>query len=85
MSDNLTNDGTVFIDGVQAGTVFYWLTLVEEPGSIIAEGCISASEELMLRIAASEQVKLQLDDGPTFALEIEGGASGTRWIRLSKL
>ncbi len=85
MSDNLTNDGIVFIDGVQAGTVFYWLTLVEEPGSVIAEGCISASEEFMLRIAASEQAKLQLDDGPTFGLEIEGGASGTRWIPLFKL
>jgi hypothetical protein len=39
----------------------------------------------MLHIAASEQVKLQLYDGPTFALEIEDGASGTRWIWLSKL
>ncbi|MGM4906874.1 hypothetical protein AB8B21_02565 [Tardiphaga sp. 866_E4_N2_1] len=85
MSDNLTNDGTIFINDVEAGTVFYWLTLVEEPGSVIAEGCISASEEFMLQIAGSERVKLQLDDGPTFALEIEGGASGTRWIRLSKL
>jgi outer membrane protein assembly factor BamB len=85
MSDDLANDGTVLIGDTEAGTVFYWLTLVEEPGSTIAEGCISGSEEFMQRIASAEQVKLRLDDGPTFSLVTDGGAGGSRWVRLFKL
>jgi hypothetical protein len=85
MSDDLANDGKIFIGGAEAGTVFYWLTMVEEPGPVIAEGCISGSEDFMQTIAASEQVRLQLDDGPTFALVTDGGATGSRWVRLFKL
>jgi hypothetical protein len=85
MTDDITDDGTIFIGDTEAGKVFYWLTLTEEVGPLVAEGCISGSEEFMNRIARSQQVRLQLENGPTFALITDGGATGSRWVRLFKI
>lgn len=85
MSDDLANDGKIFIGDSEVGTVFYWLSISEEPGPLVAEGCISGSEEFMQKIERSEQVKLLLDDGPLFSLVTDGGTSGTRWVRLFRL
>jgi hypothetical protein len=85
MSDNLTDHGTIFIGQTEVGKVFYWLSLAEEAGSVVAEGCITGSEDLMQRIEAAEQVRLQFDDGPVFAVVTDGGAGGTRWVRLMTL
>ena len=85
MGDNLTDKGTIFIGTNEVGQVFYWLSLAEEAGPIVAEGCITGSEDLMQRIERSEQVRLRFDDGPLFALVTDGGTGGTRWVRLMTL
>jgi hypothetical protein len=82
MSSDLTENGTIFIADIEAGSVFYWLTLQDQPGSLVAEGCITGSEELMKRIAQSRQVKLEFAGGAIFSLITDGGAGGTRWVRL---
>lgn len=82
MTENLTDRGTIYIGAVEAGTVFYWLSLEEEPGPFVAEGCITGSEELMRRIDTAEQVRLRFDDGPVFAIVTDGGKDGSRWVRL---
>jgi hypothetical protein len=82
MTDNLTANGTIFIGSTEVGQVFYWLSMEEEPGPVVAQGCITGSEELMQRIEGAEQVRLQFDDGPVFAVITDGGTGGTRWVRL---
>ena len=47
MDDELTGDGMLILDGENIATVYYWLTVVPEPGAIIAEGSITGSEDLM--------------------------------------
>ena len=49
ISDDISGNGAVVIDGAQGETVYYWLTIVPKPGSLIAEGSISGSEELCER------------------------------------
>lgn len=85
MADNLTDNGTVLIGNTEVGKVFYWVSLEQEPGPVVAEGCITGTEELMLQIEAAEQVRLQFDDGPVFGVVTDGGNNGTRWVRLFKL
>ena len=82
MTDDLTNNGTIFIANVETGRVFYWLTLIEEPGPLIAEGCITGSESLMLAIEAADRVTLQFHEGPMFSVTTDGGTGGSRWVRL---
>ena len=85
MTDDITDNGTIFIGESEAGKVFYWLTLAEEVGPLVAEGCISGTEEFMERIDKSQQVRLQLENGPAFSMITDGGASGSRWVRLFNL
>ena len=85
MSGNLTDNGTIFIGAEEAGKVFYWLSLEEEPGPVVAEGCITGSEELMQRIEAAPEARLQFDAGPIFNVVTDGGSGGSRWVRLLKL
>jgi hypothetical protein len=46
MNDELTGDGMIILDGESIATVYYWLTVVPEPGAVIAEGSISGSEDV---------------------------------------
>jgi len=82
LSDDLTAHGIIFIENVEMDRVFYWLTLSEESGPLIAEGCITGSENLMRNIEAGERVVLQFDDGPSFSVMTDGGTGGSRWVRL---
>ncbi|MDB5657310.1 MAG: hypothetical protein JWQ94_4923 [Tardiphaga sp.] len=82
MSDDLTAQGMIFIGKVGTDRVFYWLTLSDEPGTLVAEGCITGSEDLMRKIEVSEHVVLQFDDGPTFSVTTDGGTGGSRWVKL---
>lgn len=82
MTDDLTNNGTIFIADIETDRVFYWLSMVQDPGPLIAEGCITGSEKLMQAIEAAETVALQLHEGPVFALTTDGGTGGSRWVRL---
>jgi hypothetical protein len=36
MSDELSGDGMIILDGESIATVYYWLTVVPEPGAVIA-------------------------------------------------
>jgi hypothetical protein len=82
MSTDLTENGMIFIADVEAGRVFYWLTLQDQPGALVAEGCITGSEELMKRVEQSCQVKLEFAGGAIFSLITDGGTGGTRWVRI---
>jgi hypothetical protein len=68
MSDELSGDGMIILDGESIATVYYWLTVVPEPGAVIAEGSISGSEEVMRRIKKAGAAKLALVEGPTLTL-----------------
>jgi hypothetical protein len=81
MIDDLSGNGVVLIAGEEVGVVFYWLTMAEEPGPVVAEGSISSTEELMLQIYQAEEAQLRLEDGPIVRLVCEGGSSGTRWVK----
>jgi hypothetical protein len=50
MNDELTGDGMLILDGESIATVYYWLTVAPEPGTVIAEGSITGSEDLMKRL-----------------------------------
>jgi hypothetical protein len=41
MSDDISGNGAVIIDGAEAATVYYWLTISLKVGPPIAEGSIS--------------------------------------------
>jgi hypothetical protein len=68
MSDELSGDGMIILDGESIATVYYWLTVVPAPGAVIAEGSISGSEEVMRRIKKAGAAKLALVEGPTLTL-----------------
>jgi hypothetical protein len=82
MSDDLTAHGMILIGNAETDRVFYWLTLSDGPGTLVAEGCITGSEDLMRKIEVSERVVLQFDDGPSFSVMADGGTGGSRWVRL---
>jgi hypothetical protein len=81
ISDDISGNGAVIIDGAEAATVYYWLTISPKAGPLIAEGCISGSEELMRSIKKAETAKLVLEDGLTVVIRCRGGHSGTRWVK----
>ena len=81
MNDELSGDGMIILDGESIATVYYWLTVVPEPGAVIAEGSISGSEEVMRRIKKASAAKLALVDGPTLTLRCHGGRGGVRWVK----
>jgi hypothetical protein len=81
MNDELAGDGMLILDGESIATVYYWLTVVPEPGSVIAEGSITGSEDLMKRIKKASAAKLALVDGPTVTLRCYGGRGGVRWVK----
>jgi hypothetical protein len=51
MADVISGTGTIILDGTGiADAVAYWLTISEEPGAVVAEGSISASEDLLRKV-----------------------------------
>jgi hypothetical protein len=81
MTQDLSGDGMIIIDGQNVETVYYWLTVVPEAGPVIAEGSISGSEGVMRKIKNAKVATLTLVDGPTVALQCHGGRNGMRWVR----
>jgi hypothetical protein len=81
MEDELTGDGMLILDGGITATVYYWLTVVPEPGAVIAEGSVTGSEDLMRRLKKATAAKLALVDGPTVILKCYGGRGGVRWVK----
>ncbi len=81
ITQELSGDGMIIIDGQNVETVYYWLTVVPEAGPVIAEGSISGSEEVMRKIKDAKAARLTLMDGPTVALRCYGGRNGTRWVK----
>ena len=82
MADVISGNGTVILDGSRIeDTVFYWLTISDEPGEVIAEGSISASENLLRRVKSAQRALLALEDGPPVVLKCRGGRNGTRWVK----
>jgi hypothetical protein len=81
MTQELSGDGMIIIDGQIVETVYYWLTVVPEAGPVVAEGSISGSEGVMRKIKNAKLAQLTLMDGPTVALQCHGGRNGTRWVR----
>ncbi len=84
ITDELTGDGMIIIDGRDVALVPYWLTLAPEPGPLIAEGSICGPETLMRQLKKAKAVKLALEDGPTVTIQCGGGHSGTRWVKAMK-
>jgi hypothetical protein len=81
ISDDISGNGAVLINGTEVDTVYYWLTIVPEAGELIAEGSISGSEDLMRKIKNAEVARIELEDGLTVVLKCQGGRSGTSWVR----
>ena len=82
MADVISGNGTIILDGcgVEDG-VSYWLTISDEPGNLVAEGSISASEDLLRKVKAANRATLALEDGPPLALKCVGGRNGVRWVK----
>jgi len=51
--------------------VLYWLDTCEEPGDLVAEGSIHASEELMRKVKKAKRAILKPEAGPSLALKRE--------------
>ena len=82
MFDVISGNGTVILDGNGVeDVVFYSLTISEEPGNVVAEGSISASEDLLRKVKAVNRATLALEDGPPLALKCVGGRNGVRWVK----
>lgn len=81
ITDEISGDGMIIIDGQTVETVYYWLTVVPVAGPVIAEGSISGSEAVMRKIKNAKDAKMTLTDGPTVALRCHGGRNGTRWVK----
>ena len=81
ITQDLSGDGVVIIDGQNVETVYYWVAVVPEAGPVIAEGPISGSEGVMRKIKNAKVATLTLMDGPPFALQCHGGRNGTRGVR----
>jgi len=80
-TDELSGDGMIVLDGENVEKVYYWLTVIAEPGNVIAEGSISGPEDVMKMIKKAKTAKLTLVDGPTLTLRCHGGKNGTRWVK----
>ena len=82
MFDVISGNGTVILDGNGVeDVVFYTLTISEEPGKVVAEGSISASEDLLRKVKKANRATLALEDGPPLALKCVGGRNGVRWVK----
>lgn len=81
ITDEISGDGMIIIDGENVEVVYYWLTVVPKAGRVIAEGSISGSEEVMKKVRNATTAKLTLMDGPTVKLRCHGGRNGTRWVK----
>ena len=81
MADVISGNGTIILDGSGVeDAVSYWLTISDEPGNLVAEGSISASEDLLRRVKKANRATLALEDGP-LALKCVGGRNGVRWVK----
>lgn len=81
LTNDLSGDGMIIIDGAEAEVVYYWLTVVPETGEVFAEGSISGPEHLMKQVKKAGKAGLSLHHGPTVRLECAGGKNGVRWVR----
>jgi hypothetical protein len=82
MADVINGTGTIILDGTGvADAVAYWLTISEEPGAVVAEGSISASEDLLRKVNKADRATMALEDGPPLALKCVGGSNGVRWVK----
>jgi hypothetical protein len=82
MADVISGNGKIILDGSGVeDAVFYWLTISDEPGKLVAEGSISASEDLLRKLKKAKRATLALEDGPPLALKCEGGRNGVRWVK----
>ena len=82
MADVISGNGTILLDGSGVeDAVFYWLTISDEPGNLVAEGSISASEDLLRKVKKANRATLALEDGPPLALKCVGGRNGVRWVK----
>jgi hypothetical protein len=79
--DELSGEGTIIIGGQEAGSVYYWLTIVPVAGPLVADGTITGREEFIRRVVNATGPKLVLQDGPVVTLQCEGGATGDRWVK----
>lgn len=79
--DELSGNGTIIIDGEEAGAVYYWLTIVPIAGFVVAEGSIIGPERFMRKVMKATVPKLVLQDGYVVTLQCEGGATGVRWVK----
>ena len=86
MADVISGNGAIIIDGRGAeDAVFYWLTIMDEPGELVAEGSISGPETLMRQIKKARLVTLALESGPPLALRSAGGRNGVRWVKAVRI
>jgi hypothetical protein len=82
MADVISGNGTIVLDGNGVeDVVFYWLTISDEPGKVVAEGSISGSEDLLRKVKKAERATLAPEDGPGLALKCFGGRNGVRWVK----
>ena len=82
MADVISGKGTVVLDGSEVeDPVFYWLTIADEPGKLIAEGSISASEDILRKVKKAQRATLALEDGPPLVIKCHGGRDGVRWVK----
>ena len=82
MANVISGNGTIILDGSGVeDAVFYWLTILDEPGKLVAEGSISASEDLLRKVKKANRATLALEDGPPLALKCVGGRNGVRWVK----
>ena len=80
MADVINGNGRIILDGSGVEhAVFYWLTISDQPG--VAEGSISASEDLLRKLKKAKRATLALEDGPPLALKCDGGRNGVRWVK----
>ena len=62
MPDVISGNGRIILDGSGVeDAVFYWLTISDEPGKLVAEGSISASEDLLRKVKKAKRATLALD------------------------
>jgi hypothetical protein len=86
MADVISGNGTIILDGSGIeDAVSYWLTISDEPGAVVAEGSISASEDLLRKVKKAKRATLALEDGPPLALKCLGGRDGVRWVKATRL
>jgi hypothetical protein len=73
--DELSGEGTIIIDGEEAGAVYYWLTIMPVAGPVVAEGSITGARGFMRKVMNATGPKLVLQDGPVVTLQCEAGAT----------